>query len=418
MSSRGEPVALVVSAQGKNALKAEAARLCKLASDNPSTSPADLARPLLAADTIFADRAVVVADSRTDMISGLQALARADEVTNVVTGTARPTGGIVFVFPGQGPQWAGMGLNLLDSNAAFTRQLNECAKALLPYTGWSAVDVIRAADLRLLRRVDIVQPTLWAIMTSLAAAWEAAGIRPDAVVGHSQGEIAAAYVAGALSLGDAARTIVVRSRALAKLGERGAMAAIPLPADTVAEDIARFNDQISIAAINAPAATVVSGKLAAINELVLSYLTAGVEARRIAVKHASHSADVGAILDNIVYGLSHIRPTAAPIAFCSTVTGDVIADTSTLDASYWYRNLRDTVRFSEAIGQLHKRGYKVFLEISTHPVLTAAIQDSVQDGVIGATLRRHGDSQRQLLMSAGELFVQGIPVTWQSLLTC
>ena len=409
------PVPLVISARGTSALRAQATRLYEFAGSSPSASHLAIARPLATARAVLEDRAVVVADRREDMLAGLAALADGREAANLITGARRAAGKVVLVFPGQGAQWAGMAAGLLDSDPVFARRFADCADALRPHTDWSLPDVIRAESGSSLSRVDIVQPALWAIMVSLAALWESAGVRPDAVVGHSQGEIAAAYVAGALSLDDAARTVALRSRALTGLAGTGAMASVALPAGEVAARIAEFGERLDLAVINGPAATVVSGEPEAVDTLIGSCEATGIRARRLPVDYASHSAGVAAVRESILRELAPIQPGPAKIPFCSTVTGGMLDEATALDAAYWYRNLRGTVRFDQAVRELQAQGHGTFIEVSPHPVLVSAIHETIgEEGIVVGTLRRDENCRRRFLISAAELFVQGGDVAWRS----
>jgi acyl transferase domain-containing protein/NADPH:quinone reductase-like Zn-dependent oxidoreductase/NADP-dependent 3-hydroxy acid dehydrogenase YdfG len=410
----GRTVPLVISARGQQALRAQAARMREFAGRTTAPDHATIAWSAATSRAALDDRAVVVADSREEMLRGLDALARGDEAAEVIAGERRAPGKTVFVFPGQGAQWAGMAAGLLDSSSAFARQFDACAEALGPYIDWSLTDAIRTTDS--LARVDVVQPALWAVMVSLAALWESAGVRPDAVVGHSQGEIAAACVAGALSLEDAALTVALRSRALIALAGSGAMASVPLPAEEVAAKIRQTGARLDIAVVNGPSAAVVAGAPEAIGELISAYEAVGVRARALPVDYASHSGDVAAIRDAVLRDLDSVRPRQASIPFYSTVTGTRLDDTTVMGAAYWYENLRNTVCFEPAIRELRAHGYGTFLEISPHPVLVPAVLQTVGDeGIVLGTLRRNEDCRRRFLMSAAELFVQGGDVTWPAL---
>ena len=229
-----------------------------------------------------------------------------------------------------------------------------------------------------LERVDVVQPALFAVMVSLARLWQSRGVQPAAVVGHSQGEIAAACVAGALTLGDAARVVVLRSRALTALAGRGGMASVLLPLPEVQQRLAASDGRLSVAAVNGPLSAVVSGEAEAVRDLVAELSAEGIQARLIPVDYASHSAQVEEIREQLLLDLKPIRPRTAPVPFFSTLTGEW-QDTALLDAEYWYENLRRTVRFEHAIRSLGAQDYRAFVEVSPHPVLTAAIRDTLDD---------------------------------------
>ncbi|RSN39043.1 acyl transferase, partial [Actinomadura sp. WAC 06369] len=218
---------------------------------------------------------------------------------------------------------------------------------------------------------DVVQPVLWAVMVSLAAVWEAAGVVPDAVVGHSQGEIAAAVVAGILSLEDAAKVVALRSRTLRGLAGRGGMLSIAEPVDAVRARIASFEGRLSVAAVNGPSATVVSGDADALRELAES-CGESPRTRVIPVDYASHSAHVDELRDEIVSVLEGIEPRGARVPMVSAMSGEWLNGPE-LTPEYWYASLRETVEFDRAIRVLGESGHGVFVESSPHPVLTPAI---------------------------------------------
>jgi acyl transferase domain-containing protein len=307
-----------------------------------------------------------------------------------------------------------MAAELLGSSPVFAGRMAECAAALETYVDFSLLDVVREGEP--IERVDVVQPVLWAILVSLAAVWESLGVRPDAVLGHSQGEIAAACVAGALSLDDAARVVALRSQAIRELAGQGAMVSVALGADAVRDRLADHAD-LSLAAVNGPESVVVSGGAAELTRFHDACVADGVRARRIPVDYASHSAHVARIEDRLRELLAPVRPVAGRVPFCSTVTGEPV-DTTTLDAGYWYRNLRQTVEFERATRTLLASGHGVFVECSPHPVLTTAIAetaDSAESPVVtGGTLRRGAGGTDRVLLSAAELAVQGVAVDWAS----
>src|SRR5690606_25243580 len=277
-----------------------------------------------------------------------------------------------------------------------------CAAALAPYVDFDVVQVLRSG--RLPERADVVQPVLWAVMVALAGVWRSFGVEPAGVIGHSQGEIAAAVVAGALSLEDGAAVVALRSRALRALSGSGAMASIAAPVEEVERLTAGYAG-VEVAVVNGPAATVVSGPVAAVEALVAACETQGVRARRIAVDYASHCALVEPIADQV--RAIGVEPRSADVPFYSTVTGERI-DTAGLDGGYWYANLRGRVRFADAVAAARADGHGVFIEVSPHPVLTMNIDDAVAIG----TLHRDEGGMDRFLLSAGEAFVAGVPVTW------
>ncbi|MGB8940251.1 MAG: SDR family NAD(P)-dependent oxidoreductase, partial [Streptomyces sp.] len=414
-----------VSARSPQALAAQAERLRELLTSDPHLDPADVGFALATTRTAFEERAVVLADDRAGYLDALTALARGDSAPGVVRGSARAPGKTVFVFPGQGSQWEGMALELLDRSPVFASRIEECAKAMSAYVDWSLVDVLRGRDEAPgLDRVDVVQPVLFAVMVSLAELWRSFGVRPDSVVGHSQGEIAAACVAGALSLDDACRIVTLRSQALVTLAGTGGMVSVPLPAAEVRTRLARWRSRLGVATVNGPASTVVSGDPEALDELLAACEEDGVRARRIPVDYASHSHHVEAIRERLADLLAGITPRACEVAFYSTVEGDRV-DTSRLDADYWYRNLRETVEFERTTRALLRDGHGVFIESSPHPVLTVGVQETVDDAagttpgsdaatlpVVTGSLRRDEGGLRRFHTSLAEVYAHGTDVAW------
>ncbi|MET8701402.1 beta-ketoacyl synthase N-terminal-like domain-containing protein, partial [Kitasatospora sp. NPDC004723] len=422
--SGGAPVPWTLSGRTRTALRAQARRLHTWLETHPDTDDGDLAWSLATTRTAFEHRAVVLGRDRADLLDGLTALARDKDAPALVRGTAGATGGTVFVFPGQGSQWAGMAVDLIDTSEVFRAEIQACADALAPYVDWSLLDVLRGAeDSPSLERVDVVQPTLFAVMVSLARLWRSLGVEPDAVVGHSQGEIAAAYVAGALSLQDAARIVSLRSAAIADLAGSGGMAAVSLPAAQVTDRLERWNGRLTVAAVNGPASTIVSGDPQALDELLAGCEADGVWARRIPVDYASHSPHVEAVRDELLQALADVAPRSSDIAFYSTVTGDVL-DAAALDADYWYRNLRHTVEFERATRALAAAGHTTFIEVSPHPVLANGLHETLEsalDGnaatapVVVGTLRRDEDGPQSLLTSLAQVHTRGVAVSWPAL---
>ncbi|WP_193201200.1 acyltransferase domain-containing protein, partial [Mycobacterium tuberculosis] len=342
---------------------------------------------------------------------------------SVVRGTATAAGKTVFVFPGQGSQWLGMGIELLDTAPAFAQQIDACAEAFAEFVDWSLVDVLRGAPgAPGLDRVDVVQPVLFAVMVSLAELWKSVAVHPDAVIGHSQGEIAAAYVAGALSLRDAARVVTLRSKLLAGLAGPGGMVSIACGADQARDLLAPFGDRVSIAVVNGPSAVVVSGEVGALEELIAVCSTKELRTRRIEVDYASHSVEVEAIRGPLAEALSGIEPRSTRTVFFSTVTGNRL-DTAGLDADYWYRNVRQTVLFDQAVRNACEQGYRTFIESSPHPALItgveetfAACTDGDSEAIVVPTLGRGDGGLHRFLLSAASAFVAGVAVNWRGTL--
>ncbi|WP_326564154.1 SDR family NAD(P)-dependent oxidoreductase [Micromonospora peucetia] len=408
----------LLSARTPEALVGQARRLREhLAAERPDQRPLDVAWSLATSRSTFDSRAVLVGASPDRIAAALDALAEGRPDPAVVRGDAGPAGRCVFVFPGQGSQWLGMGLDLLDEAPVFAERMAACDAALRPYLNWSLLDVLRRVPgAPGLDEVDVVQPALFAMMVSLAELWRSHGVQPAAVVGHSQGEIAAACVAGVLSLPDAARVVALRSRALRALAGHGAMASVALPAGTVRDRIARFGDRIAVAAVNGPAAVVVSGEPAAVEELLAELAGEQARVRRIAVDYASHSAQVERIRDELAEVLAGIAPGPAAVPLFST-TDLRWLDGEEMGPDYWYRNLRQPVELEQAIRSLAGQGHDTYVECSPHPVLTVGIEESLADHdgetvVVGSVQRDQGDRGR-FLLSLAQLHVGGVPVDWR-----
>ncbi|MGF1430304.1 type I polyketide synthase [Kitasatospora sp. LaBMicrA B282] len=398
-----------LSARDAVALRGQAERLHRHLTADPQLPLGDVAHGLATARAALEHRAVLVAEDRDGFLAALTALAADTDSPAVVRGTAAEARDrVVFVFPGQGSQWVGMATELLDTAPVFRDRMTECARALAPFTDWSLLDVLD--DAAALERVDVVQPVLWAVMVSLAELWRSLGVQPGAVLGHSQGEIAAAVVAGALSVEDGARVVALRSKAINAIAGRGGMVSVPLPQAAVRERIAA-RPGLSIAAVNGPASVVVSGDDDALGELLAACQAEDVRARRIPVDYASHSAHVEQLEDELLAALAPISPRSGDVPFWSTVTGELI-DTAGLDAGYWYRNLRRTVELEATTRALLAADHTTFVEVSPHPVLTMAIQETAPEAVVTGTLRRTKGSLARFLSSAAELQVTGVPVSW------
>jgi acyl transferase domain-containing protein/acyl carrier protein len=411
----GELLPWVVSGHSEQALRAQADQLLAFVEANPALPATDVRYSLATSRAALKFRAAVVAEDRTGLCASLRALAAGEPDPRLLTGTAT-TGKPVFVFPGQGSQWTGMAVELLDSSPAFRDELTRCAEALSEYVDWSLIDVLRGTNgAPTLDRVDVVQPALFAVMVSLAAQWRSYGLEPAAVVGHSQGEIAAAYVAGALTLSDAARVVALRSIAITKLAGLGGMASVPLPAEEVAQRLGSVSGDAWIAAVNGPTSTVISGEPGALDAVVSACQAEGIQAKRIPVDYASHTPHVEQLREQIRHDLSPLRPRPAEVPFLSTVSGDWL-DTSELDADYWYRSLRHPVRFEQATKALAGQGYTLFIESSPHPVLTVAIEQTAEKhGLSGAavpTLRRDRGDLRQFLTAAADAHTKGAVIDW------
>ncbi len=403
---------LLLAAKSAAALGEQAERLAARLGEQPAPGRADLGFSLATGRAALAHRAAVLGP---EPAAALAALAAGEPHPDLLHGVAG-SGRFAFVFPGQGSQWAGMGRELLASSPVFAAGIAACEEALAPFAELSLAAVL-GGDVEA-EPVDVVQPALFATMVALARLWRHHGCEPEAVVGHSQGEIAAAHVAGALSLEDAARVVALRSQALAELSGRGGMLSVHLPAAAVAERIEPWGAALGIAAENSPLATVVSGEPGALEELVAACAADGVRTRMVAVDYASHSPQVEAIRERLLRELAPIEPRPGEIPFYSALHGGRL-DGGELGAEYWYRSLREPVRFAGAVAALLGDGCDAFVEASAHPVLTSAVAESAGEAGVAAsaiaTLRRDEGGLDRFAAALAEAHVAGVAVDWARL---
>jgi acyl transferase domain-containing protein/acyl carrier protein len=417
---RTELVAWPVSARGADELADLAVGLADHV--ERTGEPADAVGAALVRRTAFEERAVVLAsgDDLSGALDDLRALAAGEVPAAAARGTA-DTGarGVVFVFPGQGAQWVGMGRELLGgggrSAGVFVGRLRECSVAVVAVGGPDVFAVLGDEDSSALDDVGVVQPVSWAVMVALAAVWVDAGVVPAAVVGHSQGEIAAAVVAGALSVADGAKVVVSRAMALRSLAGTGAMASIAEPEDVVAARIASSPGAhaVSVAVVNGPGATVVSGPAEQVRDLVEAMSKAGARTRVLPVDYASHSPMVDELAFETVAGR------APDIRWYSTVHPGWVD--SGLPGEYWAENLRRPVRFAEAVGALLAEGFDAFVEVSAHPVLVAAIEETAEaasaEVSVTPTLCRGEGGPARLLSVLAKAWTRGAAVDWSNFVT-
>ncbi|MEW2121894.1 type I polyketide synthase, partial [Streptomyces sp. NPDC005474] len=401
-------VPVLLSAKTDAALRDQAARLLAQFEADPALSPVDVGWTLATGRSAFTHRAALIGD-RAQLSASLREFA-AGSAADTVQGTATTPGRTVFVFPGQGSQWVGMALELIDTAPVFAAAMRECADALAEFTDWNLYDVL--ADPEALERVDVVQPATWAVLISLAVLWRSYGVEPDAVIGHSQGEIAAAYVAGALTLQDSARVITLRSQLIrTRLAGNGGMASLAMSVAEAEDLIARWDGHLEIAATNSPTNTVIAGQPAVLNEVLAVCEADGIRARRIPIDYPSHTHHVEAIEHELTQLLAGIEPTATRIPWYSTPDNTWLTG-SEADAAYWYRNLRQPIRFQQAVAGLAEEGYTTFIEVSPHPVLTPSIEDTTSTATVLGSLRRKDGTLTRFWTSLAEAWTQGIPVDW------
>ncbi|AKT40598.1 type I polyketide synthase [Chondromyces crocatus] len=412
---------LVVSARSDAGLSAAAGRLYAHLQAHSEQGLDAVAFSLATTRSALPHRLAISASSRETLADALHAASLGETPAGGSRGRvemgARPK--VVFVFPGQGSQWAGMGRQLLAEEPVFREALQACDQAIRAEAGWSLLEALRADEGASLDRIDVVQPVLFAIEVALSALWQSWGVKPDCVVGHSMGEVAAAHVAGVLSLEDAVAVICRRSQLLRRLSGQGEMALVELSLEAAQEALVGYEDKLSAAVSNSPRATVLSGEPEALGQVVSRLEARGIFCRRVKVDVASHSPQVDPLTQDLMSGLGAISPQAARVPMRSTVTTTPV-EGAELGASYWMANLRQPVRFAQTVTALLDGGYGLFVEMSPHPLLVTAIEEMRQakgpPGSALASLRRERAERSALLESLGALWAQGQPVAWDRVL--
>jgi len=411
-----EPIArtshlLAVSAASREALRELGGRYASALA--AGSAVADLCAAAATRRTHLAERLTAVGSDADEMSVSLH---RSLAVLDARPGdTLRTPPQIVFVFPGQGSQWPGMARELLADEPVFASAVATCDAAIQAEAGWSPIEMLTASDPARIDDIDVVQPLLFVVQVSLAALWVSWGITPDVVVGHSMGEVAAAHVAGALSLTDATAVICRRSALLRSISGLGAMALVDLPLADAASAIAGLEASLSIAVSNSPRSTVLSGDPAVLQSVLLRLEAADVFCRPVKVDVASHSPQVDPLLADLRARLGELSPAASSVPFRSTVAGRVL-DGPSLDADYWAANLRQPVLFGDAIAELAGSRPTVFVELSPHPILLSSIDQVVHDleprATVVAAMRRGEPEVATMLTALGSLFAAGAAVDW------
>ncbi|MFJ1869399.1 SDR family NAD(P)-dependent oxidoreductase [Streptomyces sp. NPDC088097] len=408
----------LLSAGSAEALRESTARLgAWLEADGQQVPLADLAHTLAVRRSHGRHRAAVVAHDRKTLAARLDAYARGGDTEGVTAGRVLPPGpGPVFVYSGHGSQWARMGRRLLGTNRAFTKAMDELEAVIQEEGGFSVRQMLDAKDLT--TATERIQPVLFALQVALTAMWRSHGIEPAAVIGHSMGEIAAAVACGALTVQDGARVVCRRAKLLTRVMGQGAMAAVQASAEEVERDL-RDGDQtgVEIAVLASPSSTVVAGDDTAIDRLLERWLARDIAASKVAVNYASHSSHMDPLIPLIRDALADVRPAPPGCTFYTTVLQDPRA-AATLDAGYWADNLRRPVRFASAVAAAASDGHRHFIEISPHPLLTAAISATLEQDLPGQTVALptlHHDQDERLgfATALAALHCAGSLVPWR-----
>jgi acyl transferase domain-containing protein len=386
--------------------------------DNPQMSVQHMCYTASVRRSHHQHRLAILCHSREELAEGLQAFLQREARVGCVSGQAAQgrRRKVVFIFPGQGSQWAGMAQELLMQEPVFRATLTQCARMIQACAGWSLCEELAADPQRSrLDQIEIIQPALFAIQVSLAALWRSWGIEPDAVVGHSMGEIAAACVAGVLTLEDAVRTICLRSQLLKRVEGQGAMAVVELSLQEAQRALDGYADRLSVAANNSARSTVLSGDPAALACVLEAQKKQGTFCQWVKVGVAAHSPQVEPLCADLVAALGELHAQAGTLPIYSTVTG-TLSNGQEFDTAYWARNLREPVLFSAALTALLATNHDTFIEISPHPILLSSTQEEVtsagHSGIVLASQRRDEEGRATMLEALATLYVHGCPVEW------
>ncbi|WP_257450671.1 non-ribosomal peptide synthase/polyketide synthase, partial [Archangium lipolyticum] len=412
---------LPVSARNPDALKALAARYLETVEregSNPERLEALFASAALHR-THHAQRLAVRARTAEELAEGLRAFLADQPRPGVHAGHAGSRPKVAFVFSGQGPQWWAMGRGLLAHEPVFRQVVEQCDELLRPLAGWSLLEVLNADEgTSLLTQTEYAQPALFALQVGLAALWRSLGVEPDAVVGHSIGEVAAAHVAGALTLPQAIHLVYHRGRLMQSATGQGKMALVELPPREASALLRGYEDRLSLAAHNGPASSVLSGEAAALDQVLEQLAQRQVPTRRLPVDYAFHSPQMEELQPDLAYELEELQPARASLTLVSTALGRPLTGLE-LGADYWAGQMRMPVLFAPAIEQLADTGHSLFVEVGPHPVLSVDIQQVLRargrEAQVLPSLRRKEDDHGVLLSSLGALYCQGLPVEWRAL---
>jgi myxalamid-type polyketide synthase MxaD len=413
----GRPVhVLPISARDDRALEALAAAVRDRLDDHEGApSIGDIAHTAGARRSHHPRRIAVVGRDGAELAAGIARLRGAEVAVPRRPDGERPR--LVYVFSPHGSQWAGMGRCLLEREPVFRSAIERCETALAPYVDWSLTGLMGGADAAWLERIDRLQPVLFALQVALAEQWRAWGVEPDAIVGHSMGEVAAAHVAGVLSLDEAARVIARRTGLLRGLGTGGAMGIVELPRQEAEAAAARYPGRLSFAASNSPRFSILSGEADALESLLDELQDAGVFCGWGVADVASHTPQVAALEPELRRALGMLTPAAPTVPIYSTVRGGPGGD-GDWGTDYWVTHLCRPVLFSDVVQRLAAEGHDLFLEIAPGPVLGPAIDEGLAyagvDGVTLPTLQRDADDHRSMLETLARLYTLGCEVRWQA----
>lgn len=410
--SGGGVVAWVISGKTASALAAQAGRLGRYVRARPALDVVDVGYSLVSTRSVFDHRAVVVGQTRDELLAGLAGVVAGRPEAGVVCGVGKPAGKTAFVFAGQGPQWLGMGSELYAAYPVFAEALDAVVDELDRHLRYPLRDVIWGHDQDLLNTTEFAQPALFAVEVALYRLLMSWGVRPGLVLGHSVGELAAAHVAGALCLPDAAMLVAARGRLMQALPAGGAMFAVQAREDEVAP---MLGHDVSIAAVNGPASVVISGAHDAVSAIADRLRGQGRRVHRLAVSHAFHSALMEPMIAEFTAVAAELSVGLPTIPVISNVTGQLVAD-DFASADYWARHIRAVVRFGDSVRSAHCAGASRFIEVGPGGGLTSLIEASLADAQIVSvpTLRKDRPEPVSVMTAAAQGFVSGMGLDWAS----
>ena len=408
-----DPLPWVLTARDPDELRARARALRERVAASPPEALAALATATAEEASPLPQRAVVFAGGQDELLRGLEGLERGTAGDNVVSGRARDNARVAFVFSPLRSEYVGMGLGLLDRYETFAAQIKACEEALAPFVEWSLEDVLHNREgTPPFRRLDVCQIVLFAMSFSLAELWRSFGVRPDAMLGHSVGEISAVAACGGLSLPDAARLAACWGHSSVRMEGAGAMASLPLSAEQVLRRIEPWNGRLALSGLNTPNWTNISGENEALESLLAQLAEEGVTGRLMGIEIPGHTAAMAPVHEWFLDELATISPRSGTVPLFSSAEGKQV-DTTRLDAHYWSRNPRQPVLFETAIRALRDAAYDVFVEIGPRPILTAAIKEilAAEDGAIAVGGWEQGEAS-QFPLQLAEAYVSGVAVDW------
>ncbi len=423
---RKEPVMLPLSGNTEDSLKAVVKDMTGFLSEHreaKETTPdlRDVIHTASLRKNHHEHRLAVIGSSMEEITVRLKAWSAGErDVAGIETGRATPDlPQMVFVFTGQGPQWWGMGQELIKTEPVFRRALKKIDTLMQKLGGWSLLnEMCKPESESNINRTDIAQPAIFALQVGLAELWRSRGIEPSHVIGHSVGEVAAAYWAGIYSLEDAVKIIYHRSRLQNTTGGKGRMVAVGLSREQAAEVISGYEDQVAVAVVNSPSMVTLAGDTEILEKLISPHEKEQVFIRWLRIDYAFHTHQMDPIVEDLREALADIEPHAGNLPFISTVTGGLLEGTA-LDAGYWWQNVRHTVLFSPAISGIIEQGENIFLELGPHPALASSIRESMaKAGVKGSvlpSLARKEPEREKMLQTLGSLYNIGLSIDWEAL---